>query len=110
MDEEINEVEGLGLHPCVTLVVSDEFGKVKLLEHIGEGVLGEFLKNASEIGSNPIKEDSFLLDCRGQEIYTLSDYEYFTSIAGTFLSVSDIGGLVKACAKEELKFTFIVSY
>ena len=104
------EVESLGLQPCVTLVVSDEFGNVKLLEHIGESTLGEFIRNASGVESNPIKEDSFLLDCRGQEIYTLDDYDYFKSISGTFLSVSDIGDLVKACGKEGLKFTFIVSY
>ena len=109
---ESEEIDSLGLQPCVTLVVADEFGNIKLLEHIGEGTLSEFLKAASCIEDNPINEDNFLLDCRGQEIYTLGDYEYFKSITGFFLSVSleNIQDLTTACNKEGLKFTFIVSY
>jgi len=110
--EITDEIESLGLQPCVTLVVADEFGNIKLLEHIGEGTLGEFLKSAANTEDNPVSEDNFLLDCRGQEIYTLADYEYFKTITGFFLSISreNIQDLITVCNKEGLKFTFIVSY
>ena len=112
MDKEnkIEEVESLGLRPCVTLVVVDDFGCVKLLEHIGEDSLAGFLKIAAKIDSNPIKSDTFLLDCRGQEIYTLVDFEFFKSISGAFLTASNTKELVNVCSKDNLKFTFIVSY
>ena len=109
-EKKIEEVESLGLHPCVTLVVVDDFGCVKLLEHIGEENFAGFLSIAAQIESNPIAIDSFLLDCRGQEIYTLSDYDYFKSISGFFLTISNVKELVNACHSDNLKFTFIVSY
>ena len=103
-------VEKVDLHPIVTLVVVDEFGGVKLLEHVGEDNLAQFLKLASRIDDNPIVTDEFLLDCRGQEIYTLKSYSYLKSISGFFLTSGHVEELVKACNKDGLKFSFIVSY
>mgnify|MGYP001161424200 CR=1 FL=1 len=111
MKKEIEEnLESLGLAPVVSLVVVDEFGRVKLLEQIGDDILASFLKAASKIEDNPITEDSYLIDCRGQEVYVLESYDYFKSIVGCFLSCSSIKELTKACSAAGLRFSFIVSY
>tara|TARA_B100002019_G_scaffold30746_1_gene24725 strand:+ start:3952 stop:4278 length:327 start_codon:yes stop_codon:yes gene_type:complete len=108
MTEE--KIEGMGLNPVVTLVITDLSGKVKLLEKVGESNLSHFLKLASKLEDNPIREDSYLLDCRGQEIYILEDFSYFKSITGFFLSCPDSREIVKLCSTKDLHFSFIVSY
>tara|TARA_Y100001972_G_scaffold122186_1_gene167343 strand:+ start:475 stop:807 length:333 start_codon:yes stop_codon:yes gene_type:complete len=110
MKEEKEKIESMGLNPTVTLVITDEFGKVKLLEKVGETNLSGFLKLASKIDDNPITEDSYLLDCRGQEIYTLDNFDYFKSITGVFLACPDSDQISKLCKSKDLKFSFIVSY
>ena len=111
MKEEMEDtIESMGLSPVVNLVVTDEFGRVKLLEQVGEELLATFLKSASKIDDNPINEDSYLLDCRGQEVYILESYDYFKSITGFFLTCPSHQELSKVCASDGLKFSFIVSY
>ena len=110
MNEEKEKIESMGLNPTVTLVITDEFGKVKLLEKVGESNLSGFLKLASKIEDNPITEDDYLLDCRGQEIYNLASLEYFKSITGFFLACPDSNQIAKLCKSKDLNFSFIVSY
>lgn len=109
-DKTEKTVESIGLNPVVSLVVVDEFGNVKLLEQVGESILASFLRAASKIEDNPIKEDSFLLDCRGQEVYVLECYDYFKSITGIFLSSPSSTKLPAICTNEGLRFSFIISY
>jgi len=111
MKNKIEEnLEGLGLAPVVSLVIVDEFGRVKLLEQVGDDILASFLKAASKIEDNPITEDSYLIDCRGQEVYVLESYDYLKTIVGCFLLCPSIDELVKACSAVGLRFSFIVSY
>ena len=104
------EYQKCDLTPMVTMVAVDEFGGIKLLEHVGEDNLARFLSLASQLEDNPIVSDCFLLDCIGQEIYTLDSYDYLKSISGFFLSSGHVSDLINACAKDGLKFTFIVSH
>lgn len=111
MKNKIEEnLEGIGLAPVVSLVIVDEFGRVKLLEQVGDDILASFLKAASKIQDNPIIEDSYLIDCRGQEVYVLESYEYLKKIVGCFLLCPAIDELTKACSAVGLRFSFIVSY
>ena len=108
--KEEDTVEGLGLTPVVTLVVVDEFGQVRLLEHVGNSTLVDFLKHACKLKDNPITSSDSLLDCRGQEVYVLKDLKYFKSITGFFLSSPNYKELSSLCSKDGLVFSFIVSY
>lgn len=110
MKKQKEEIESLGIHPTVNLIITDEFGNVKYLERAGEANLAQFLKLASTLDSNPIKKESYLLDCRGQEIYILSDFEYFKSITGFLLACPDASEICNLCTSKNLKFSFIVSY
>lgn len=110
MKEKQENIESLGINPVVNLVITDEFGNVKYLERAGEANLSQFLKLASTLDDNPIKKESYLLDCRGQEIYTLSEFDYFKSITGFLLSCPDSSEISKLCNSKNLKFSFIVSY
>ena len=108
--EEIIKME---INPVVTLVVVSGFGSVCLMESLGGEELANVLKLAASSGDDyPIEKSDNLLDCVGQEVYVCNSHSYIKSISGCFFHISTERSeeLLKICEKEDLIFSFVVSY
>ena len=107
-----NEPQQIESSPSVFLIVTDETGEINYLAQVSNEVLAVVLKTASQMKDYPVEKQEFQLDHLGQEIYKITDKQYFRSIVGTFLSLSwdTAKTLLSLAEKEGLQFTLAISY
>ena len=109
---EMNEPQKIDSAPSVSLIITDENGEIKYLATVSNTCTVEVLKTASKLKDYPVEHQDFQLDSLGQEIYKITDNDYFGAIVGTFLSLSweTSKSLLQFSKKEGLKFTLAINY
>lgn len=95
----------------VTLCVSDDTG-VLHLEQVGGQTLGKLLTDLALVGDYPIVRQIAQRDLVGQEIFIVSETDYFRRLTGAFshMSWKSIKSFPDFSHVDSVKYSFIVSF
>lgn len=108
MTKEIEE--SFESNPIVTLCISNVSGVVHLTQ-VGGYTLSILLKELATIEDIPVAAQSLQKDYVGQEIFIITDYNFFKTITGTFthMSYKSIKE-IPSFDEDSSVYSFVVSY